>query len=1012
VNATFVILAPPASAEIDLSIATVDSTGNVGMWTSMAIRPPDRPAIAYFDATNRALKYAELVGGSWVRQVVDTAAGRCASLAFDGSGNPQIAYLQAPIQSQGGDVGPYPSVLKYARASGAGWAIETIGPSPVVGDFTSLAVDATGDPHISFHSYETGLWYAHKEAGTWTLEHVEGVNDQPGYWSSIAVDDEGRPHIGYWYDYSITHGNVRYATRTPGGWVIEELTGECGTYFPYTAVSLTLTPAGEPAIAYQRPHWWDEPFGFLLAVRQPGGWIYDFIDGEHLMPLWSCSLAYDLDGAPHLTYLAGTDLPQAELRYATKGATWQTLTVDNTSPSCGFHNSIKADGQGVLHASYYDRTHGDLKYFALDPSVSQFLLTVTSTGNGSVAKSPDQASYDAGTLVTLTATPEAGWYFSHWGGDAAGDTNPIQVAMDADKTIIATFERDFVNFGTGFAGVDYCSGAWGDYDLDGDLDLVLTGWTGAEPATHLYRNEGSGAFIDIPSALPHISQASVAWGDYDSDGDLDLLLAGRLAGTGDTTAVYRNDGGGTFVDIAAGLPAVRYASVAWGDCDRDGDLDVLLTGLAFGPGSISRIYRNQGGGVFTDLNAGLPGVVNGSAAWGDCDGDGDLDIALMGRTGGGAIARIYLNDGSGTLVDLEAGLPGVSWGSAAWGDYDNDGDLDLLLAGWTDVLNVALTRLFRNDPGPVFVDVGAGLPPLGNASAAWGDGDSDGDIDILLSGTQDGVGSLTAIYRNDGFGSFAEAGAGLPAVTRGSVGWVDVDNDGDLDVQVAGMPPEGARIAEVFENRGSAVNTPPSPPTFASAAMMGNVAHFIWEGSTDEETPTAGLSYNMRVSTTPGGNDVVTAMSAPDGYRRIVHPGNASRQSWLDLTLPRGSYYWSIQAVDAGFAGSAFTEEGYFFNQSGVEEEVPRSLSFVEAGPNPAAGRLELRFGLPERAHVKLAIYDVAGRRVAELLDEERDAGFHAVSWRSPAAGLGAGVYFARLTVDERTFTRKVVLIP
>lgn len=102
----------------------------------------------------------------------------------------------------------------------------------------------------------------------------------------------------------------------------------------------------------------------------------------------------------------------------------------------------------------------------------------------------------------------------------------------------------------------------------------------------------------------------------------------------------------------------------------------------------------------------------------------------------------------------------------------------------------------------------------------------------------------------------------------------------------------------------------------------------------------------MRVSTTSGGNDVVTSMSATDGYRRIVHPGNASRQSWLDLTLPPGSYYWSIQAVDAGFAGSAFTEEGCFFTQSGVdeEEEVPRSLSFVEAGPNPAAGPLGFRF--------------------------------------------------------------------
>ena len=151
----------------------------------------------------------------------------------------------------------------------------------------------------------------------------------------------------------------------------------------------------------------------------------------------------------------------------------------------------------------------------------------------------------------------------------------------------------------------------------------------------------------------------MAWGDYDNDGDLDILLTGSFGG-GSVAKVYRNTGG-AFVDIGAGLAGVNSNSVAWGDYDNDGDLDILLTGygVGVGGGPVAKVYRNDGpaagsGWNFVDSGAQLTGVYRSSVAWGDYDNDGDLDILLTGDSGDGSpVAKVYRNDG-GVFVDSGA----------------------------------------------------------------------------------------------------------------------------------------------------------------------------------------------------------------------------------------------------------------------------------------------------------------------------------------------------------------------
>jgi len=143
-----------------------------------------------------------------------------------------------------------------------------------------------------------------------------------------------------------------------------------------------------------------------------------------------------------------------------------------------------------------------------------------------------------------------------------------------------------------------------------------------------------------------VRNCSLAWGDYDGDGNLDLAIAGNASGFVLTSAIYRNNGDGTFTDINAGLTGMERCSLSWGDYNSDDYPDLAIAGLLNGSDTqTSKIYRNNGDGTFTDINADLTGVAQCSVAWGNYDNDDDLDLAIAGFTGTGFVAKIYRNDG-------------------------------------------------------------------------------------------------------------------------------------------------------------------------------------------------------------------------------------------------------------------------------------------------------------------------------------------------------------------------------
>jgi hypothetical protein len=433
-------------------------------------------------------------------------------------------------------------------------------------------------------------------------------------------------------------------------------------------------------------------------------------------------------------------------------------------------------------------------------------------------------------------------------GAAPGDAPPAAVRFD-DVTAAARIDFVHAHGGTGrkyYIETVPPGVCWLDYDGDGWVDLyfVQSGPLPGSPRrpdgaySRLYRNRGDGTFADVTARAGVANAAGYGngctAGDYDNDGDADLYVTNF-----GPSVLYRNNGDGTFTDVAAdsGVRNGLYAlGAAWADIDNDGRLDLFVANYvdftmddrkfcgnvklnrrsychpdAYG-GLPDVLYRNEGNGRFREIarTAGItdPNGKGMGVVWLDFDRDGDVDLYIANDATPNVL---YRNDGGGRFTDVtllagvccsEDGKPESGMGVDA-GDVDGDGWPDLFVTNLSNETN-QLYRNFRGR-GPFVIDTfPAGLGEVSLLESGWGtdlfDYDNDGDLDLVVTNghpmddIQEVNDMLTTLQRPFLFenvnGRFRDARreAGepfaIPEAGRG-LATADYDNDGDLDIALA-----------------------------------------------------------------------------------------------------------------------------------------------------------------------------------------------------------------------------------
>ncbi len=434
--------------------------------------------------------------------------------------------------------------------------------------------------------------------------------------------------------------------------------------------------------------------------------------------------------------------------------------------------------------------------------------------------SPNLQSSKVPIFPKKSAQPE-----TEWKADIRKDTFKPQTDLNEPQgklenlftNVAADLKMDKVDCGRG--------SAWGDYDNDGDLDIVAVGTY--QPHA-LYRNNGDGTFTNV-AAEAGIADPRGGWGslfaDYDNDGYPDLYITrGGWSGAAENT-LYHNNGDGTFTDVthAAGVedPQSSFCA-AWADYDNDGYIDLYIANGVIGDGAANVLYRNNGDGTFTNTaeRAGVANTGNSlGTAWGDYDKDGYIDLHVVNY---GQSNVLYRNNGDGTFTDVTAttgmNLPITDAFVTFFLDVDNDADLDIFISNsgsFQAFIAGQITGiaphdgdrqvLYRNNGDGTFTDVTreAGLyHAFGAMGANFEDIDSDGYLDIYLATGAPQMGRLErdALFRNNGDGTFTDAtfDLGLGNIGKGhGVTFGDADTDGDVDIYVS---VGGAFIGDQWHN--------------------------------------------------------------------------------------------------------------------------------------------------------------------------------------------------------------------
>lgn len=461
---------------------------------------------------------------------------------------------------------------------------------------------------------------------------------------------------------------------------------------------------------------------------------------------------------------------------------------------------------------------------------------------------------------------------------------------------------------TNLQEITYGNSRWADLDNDSDPDLILMGGTNMyvdpQALTSIYYNNNGVFLHNVPDTITGMfnTNPGLKVADIDNDNLIDIIICGSRSWSGTCiTKIFRNTGSG-FSVLPFEVTSDHGTTLDVADFNNDGLTDIVISNAR------TFIYFNKGNGQFERSTFELKGYPNAGVKAVDIDNDQDYDLILIGDSY--YQSRIYVNDG-GNFSGL-FNFPFFTSGSIGLIDFNNDNYFDFIVHG-NSIINGSYgnaTALYKNNNGKSFSSVDHHIRGVSFSDVEVADYNNDGWSDLVISGNSSN--RITRLYENHTGNEFIEKDFAFQATSFGSLSFADVFKDGTLDLLVTGG--DGFSLIKLYRNFGDWKNDPPDPPTNLSAKLDGSTLRLSWNRASDNQSGTNGLSYNLRIGTTPGGGEILSPLSdVVSGFHRIPEPGNVHMNTgWHIENLPRGNYYWSVQAIDQSFAGGAWSPEQAF----------------------------------------------------------------------------------------------------
>lgn len=570
--------------------------------------------------------------------------------------------------------------------------------------------------------------------------------------------------------------------------------------------------------------------------------------------------------------------------------------------------------------------------------------------------------------------------------------------------------------------------------------------------------------ITLPSGASNgYFRGSVVFADINADGNMDLCAKGRDLNNGWNTEAFAilTDNTGQFTSkMALPFGDIPYdATLTVFDFNNDGLVDYLFTNYGY------QLYRNDGGGKFTkmdnfklesnlqlqDDDQSTPDVNEqttemrymGLTVAADFNGDGWQDIVVMDADGNPALYTNNGGDGSFTL-DANSGLSKQRGGTMAVGDFNKDGYPDLLVNGWSDSTQGDGITINKNLGNGKFIPVtSSNFVGAEKGQAMFVDVDGDGYLDVFVTGESsvEGWNRIAYVFRNNGDETFTKVDATLPGVGKSGCDWIDVNNDGNMDIVYAGESADnfavvalnggngtftahnnllnkargGAAVAAFdINNTGTpdiaimgyndngdghfnvwnglvsrAQNVAPAAPANAVMSEADGKVTFTWDAATDDHTPAAALRYNVYVRLKDGKVITLVPADPETGKLRLgdVNAATTARTYTLNITSDKIAD-WGVQAIDGGKLASAFTKG------------TTTGISNIVAGENgldvTCAGGV-----ITVSADADVTVTDIAGRTVLRT---------KAAAGTPVDTNLGAGIYVVKAQAGKDSVAKKVII--